>query len=66
MIDPYMPDPTHRANPVKPVTIPGTDITMCGCDGCVNTRQDWTDRQPPLIDSLDERDAEDETPDNGV
>lgn len=59
MIDPYKPDPAHSKNPVKPVTLPGTDITMCGCDPCVNARQDWTDRQPPLLAELDPNDGED-------
>lgn len=59
MIHPYLPDPTHNRNPVQPVNIPDTDITLCGCEQCCNTRQDITNRLPPIIDTLPKEDAED-------
>jgi hypothetical protein len=46
--------------PLQPVTIPGTDIVLCGCDVCVTQRQEWSDKKPALIENLDARDGEDE------
>lgn len=59
MIDPYGQPPGHISNPVQPVTIPGTTITLCACDDCHEVRQRWTDRQTPLAELLDSRDDSD-------
>lgn len=31
----------------------------CACDTCVELREEWTKRQPALIQELDSRDGED-------
>ena len=58
MIYPYEPDPTHKKNPVIPISIDGIG-TFCGCDGCTEARNRWAEAQEPLLTDLDSRDAED-------
>lgn len=59
MINPYGTPPGHNTNPTVPVTLPGIG-TLCNCDDCNQARQDWTNRQPPLLTELDTRDDDDQ------
>ena len=58
MIYPYEPNPTHKKNPTKPVSIDGIG-TFCGCDDCTTARNRWAEAQEPLLTELDPNDGED-------
>lgn len=62
MIAPYLPNPTHTRQPLKPISLFIGDkaVTFCACDDCREARSRIMESREQLTNSLDDRDKEDE------